>query len=275
MTSKDPADHREWTAVDQTADPEAFVRFLGASRASAIAAAERDPQAAFAYLDVHEGQRILDAACGRGDVAILLARLVGSTGQVIGVDLSETMIRAAQARLQDTELPVAFHVGDITALDFPPATFDRTWSARVLEHLPDPRAAVRELVRVTCPGGLVVLQEPDYDTFVIEATDRDMSRAFTRFFSDRVIRNGQIGRALPDLLREAGLADIAVDLVPVRSNYDTMREMITSIAERAIAEGAMESVAARIWLADVHTRGAAGTYLGAFLLFRVAGTVPV
>jgi ubiquinone/menaquinone biosynthesis C-methylase UbiE len=275
MTSKDPADHRKWTAVDQTADPEAFVRFLGATRASAIAAAERDPQAAFAYLDVQEGQHILDAACGQGEVAGLLARLVGPTGQVIGVDLSETMIRAAQARLEGTAQPVAFRVGDITALDFPSAAFDRTRAARVLEHLPDPRAALRELVRVTCPGGLVVLQEPDYDTFVIEATDRDMSRAFTRFFSDRVIRNGQIGRALPDLLREAGLTDIAVDLVPVRSNYDALREMITSIAERAIVEGALEAAAARMWLADIHARGAAGTYLGAFLLFRVVGTVPV
>jgi ubiquinone/menaquinone biosynthesis C-methylase UbiE len=275
MTSKDPADHREWMAVDQTAEPEAFVRFLSDTRASAIAAAERDPQAAFAYLDVHAGQRILDAACGLGDVAGLLARLVGPTGQVIGVDLSETMIRAAQARLQGAELPVEFRVADIMALDFPPATFDRTRAARVLEHLPHPRAAVRELVRVTRPGGLVVLQEPDYDTFVIEAADRDMSRAFTRFFSDRVIRNGQIGRTLPELLREAGLTNIAVDLQPVLSNYTALREMIASSAERAIAEGAMEEATTRAWLADINVRGAAGTYVAALLLFRVAGTVPV
>ncbi|HEX9057196.1 MAG TPA: methyltransferase domain-containing protein [Ktedonobacterales bacterium] len=275
MTSKDPADHREWTAVDQTADPEAFVRFLSATRASAIAAAERDPQAAFAYLDVREGHRILDAACGQGDVTGLLARLVGPTGQVIGVDLSETMIRAAQARLQGTALPVAFHVGDITALDFPPATFDRVRAARVLEHLPDPRAAVRELMRVTCPGGRVALQEPDYDTFVIAGADRDMSRTFTRFFSDRVIHNGQIGSTLPELLREAGLTDITVDLLPVRSNYTAVREMLASVTERAIAEGAMEETPGRAWLADIDARGAAGTYVAAFLLFRVAGTVPV
>jgi ubiquinone/menaquinone biosynthesis C-methylase UbiE len=274
MASEDPADHREWTAVDQTSDPKAFVRFLSATRANAIAAAERDPQSAFAYLDVHEGQRILDAACGLGDVTRLLARLVGPTGRVVGVDLSETMIHAAQARAQGTELPVEFRVGDITTLDFAPETFDRTWAARVLEHVPDPRAAIRELVRVTRPGGLVVLQEPDYDTFVIEATNRDMSRAFTRYFSDRVIRNGQIGRTLPDVLREAGLTDITVDLQPVLSNYTAVQGMIVSSVERAITEGAMDEAAARAWLADIDARGMAETYVAAFLLFRVTGIVP-
>ncbi len=277
MTSEHLADQNQWTAVDQTNDPQAFVRFLSTTRARTIEAAERDPRAAFAYLDVHEGQRILDAACGLGHVACILARLVGPTGQVIGVDRSETMIRHAEARTHAphaSALSVAFRQGDITALDFPESTFDRAHAARVLEHVPDPSVAVGELVRVTRPGGLVALVEPDYDSYVIDADNRNMSRQFARFLSDRVIRNGQIGLKLPTLMRAAGLTDIRVEPQAVLSSYTGVRGLIESTVEQAITEGAMDGMAARSWLVDINARGTAGAYVAAFLLFRASGTVP-
>src|SRR5215475_14386226 len=82
--------------VDATDDPASCVGYLDAARATTWA---RDyKQRAFVLLDVRSGDRILDVGCGAGDDARALARAVGPTGRVIGVDNSATMVAEATRR---------------------------------------------------------------------------------------------------------------------------------------------------------------------------------
>jgi SAM-dependent methyltransferase len=268
-----PAGHANWAAIDETDDPDFFVRFLDASRSVAIQAARRDPAAFFAYLDVGPGNSILDVGCGLGDMARALARLVGATGRVVGVDYSASMIRLAKLRTSHDDGNVAFQRGDIMALDFPDATFDRARAEQVLQHVAEPGRAMSEMARVTRPGGRVVVLEPDWDTLVIDAEDLGTSQAFSAFNCTRVVRHGRIGRRLPTLFREAGLEDVSIVPQAILAGYEPTKEFVASNAARAVTEGAIDAAAARSWLDDLQARAADGRYVFAFTLFRVSGIV--
>lgn len=270
--SQTKASHAGWSEVDHTDDPQFFVRFLDSTRAPAAATARQDPAAFFAYLDVNPGQTVLDAGCGLGEMARLIAGLVGSSGRVVGVDFSETMVQEARRRSEGTNLSVEFRQGDIMALDFADDTFDRARVEQVLQHIPRPEKGVAELYRVTKPGGRIAVLEPDWDTAVIDAADIEMSRQFTRFNSDS-IAHGPIGRQLPRLFKDVGLVDVEVAPRVIVSSYPTIREWITSNVDRAVDQGAMEEGQARAWLDDLAARDEAGLFFAAFIMFQVTGTV--
>lgn len=104
------------------------------------------------------GERVLDVACGTGVVAVAAARVVGPSGEVLGIDLSQRMVEAAQRHADGLGLPNAkFERMDAERLDLPDARFDLVLCALGLMYLPDPGAALREMHRVLRPGGRVVL----------------------------------------------------------------------------------------------------------------------
>jgi SAM-dependent methyltransferase len=268
-----PADHAIWTAVDTSDDPAFFIRFLDASRARIVASAASDPGVFFAYLDVHPGQRVLDAACGVGELTRLLGRLVAPNGEVVGVDFSTTMVKEASRRAEQGDVPVRFEQGDIMALNFPDNSFDRARAEQVLQHIPRPETALAELTRVTRPGGLVAAMEPDWDTLVIDADNLAMSRAFTVYNSTVVVPHGYIGRQLPTMFRDAGLVDVGCTATVLLPPYPALREFIESNTRNAVAGGFMAQRDATAWLRDLEARNAGGRFFAAFSYFQVIGRV--
>ena len=108
----------------------------------------------FAYLQICPGDRILEVGCGTGDLLRPLARLVGPTGHIVGVDKSSTMIGEAQRRTSDASLPLDFQIGTAYQLEFPGSSFDICSATAVLAHLEDPAAALAEMTRVVRAEGL-------------------------------------------------------------------------------------------------------------------------
>jgi ubiquinone/menaquinone biosynthesis C-methylase UbiE len=112
-----------------------------------------------AYLLPHlrPGDRLLDVGCGPGTITADLAAAV-APGRVVAIDRAETVL--AEAR---TAVPIAeVRTGDVYALDEPDGSFDVAHAHQVLQHLTDPVAALREMRRVTRPGGLVAIRDADY-----------------------------------------------------------------------------------------------------------------
>ena len=107
--------------------------------------------ALLARLDVKPGERVLDVACGTGTLARELARIVGTDGEVVAVDLSQAMIDVAASRPGTPA--VRYRRMDAQALDFPSGSFDVVTCCFGLMYLPDPERALAQMRRVLRPGG--------------------------------------------------------------------------------------------------------------------------
>ena len=112
---------------------------------------------------ISEGMRILDVGSGAGDVAILLASLVGPEGEIVGTDPALTAIEAAEKRVKTSSLAnVKFRHGDPAAMPFD-KPFDAVVGRYVLQFIPDPSAAIARLASHLRHGGLMFFHELDWD----------------------------------------------------------------------------------------------------------------
>lgn len=109
------------------------------------------------WLDAKPQDRILDGACGRGFV-LNFVRAV-SQCKLVGQDLEYRYVRLAHTQLAERALHLLN--GDLCHLPFASGTFDKVLLAEVLEHLADDRAGLAEAVRVTRPGGLILVSVPN------------------------------------------------------------------------------------------------------------------
>jgi ubiquinone/menaquinone biosynthesis C-methylase UbiE len=266
--------NRGFTDVDRTADPAAFVRHLDVLRA--LPAAAPYWRRKYELLAVGPGQRVLDLGCGAGGDTLALARLVGPTGRVVGIDRSEAMLAEARRRAGSRGLPVEFRSGDAHALDLPDGTFDVCHADRVLRHVADPPRVLGELVRVARPGGRLVVMEPDSETVAVDAPDRGLTRTLLNLACDGV-RQGWMGRQLYALCRAAGLADVAVEAVPViLTDFAAADRLLWlgSTARRAVDEGVVSAAAAAAWLEGLREADRAGRFFAAIEGFLVSGRKP-
>lgn len=104
--------------------------------------------------------RILDIGTGPGQIPMLLAeRLPDVT--IVGVDLSEQMLRLAERRRVQSahRARIEFRIADAKNLPFPSASFDVVASNTILHHISDPRLFLSEAWRVLKPGGTFLIRD--------------------------------------------------------------------------------------------------------------------
>jgi SAM-dependent methyltransferase len=111
------------------------------------------------WLAVPAGSQWLDVGCGTGALSQTILQFA-EPASVMGVDRSEGFITFAREHTADSR--VHFEVGDATALNADPGTFDAAVSGLVLNFVPQPERAVAEMNRVTRTGGLVAAYLWDY-----------------------------------------------------------------------------------------------------------------
>jgi ubiquinone/menaquinone biosynthesis C-methylase UbiE len=122
----------------------------------------REPvlRSAIQALQFPSGSRGLDAGCGIGLQALLLAETVGPAGHVTGLDLSPEFLVYAKDIVKKAGLSeqVSFREGDVNKLPFDDDTFDWAWSVDCVGYAPiEPLPLVKELARVVKPGGSVAI----------------------------------------------------------------------------------------------------------------------
>ena len=153
------------------------------------------------------GMRVLDIGCGAGDVAFLAGALVGTTGQVVGVDRAAAALEKARARAKEKSLSnVTFRESDLAAMEFD-ESFDAVIGRYVMCFQPDPVALLGKIAGLLRPGGIVAFHEPD----------RDLMRSYPpaptydlacRWLSETYRRSGvdvSIGTKLYSMFQDAGL----------------------------------------------------------------------
>ena len=123
----------------------------------------REPilRAAIQALKLPPGSRRLDAGCGIGLQALLLAEEVGPDGHVVGLDISPKFLLHAERNVKGSGLSerISFHEGDINRLPFDNDSFDWIWSTDCVGYptAEEPLPLLRELARVVKPGGKVAI----------------------------------------------------------------------------------------------------------------------
>jgi len=164
--------------------------------------------------------RVLDAGCGRGDHLHQFAR-VATAGQVVGLDVSERVLATAQQELDQSGMRaprVTVQQGDVNALTLGTGEFDLAWVSHVLHFQPDPVAAVRQLARVTKPGGRVVVRE-NFSLRVMLPRDTGVGRpgldarltaVFNEWFEADRLSRGRVPMGWRGVLARAGIAETRV-----------------------------------------------------------------
>jgi ubiquinone/menaquinone biosynthesis C-methylase UbiE len=154
------------------------------------------------------GQRVLDLGSGVGDVAMIAARLVGPSGEVVGVEGDPRSIARARARAAEAGLHnVSFIQSDVCR--FPEdQLFDAAVGRYILMFLPDPVAVLRSVSQVVRPGGVLAFQESCFSSFLRLSAPLPLWAACASLMIETFQRAGastEMGPALHRIFQEAGL----------------------------------------------------------------------
>jgi ubiquinone/menaquinone biosynthesis C-methylase UbiE len=155
------------------------------------------------------GLDLLDVGCGPGSITIDLASAV-APGRVRGVDVTEDALRQARNSADERGVAVQFAVDDTYRLSDPDDSYDVTHAHQVLQHLSDPVAALREMRRVTRPGGVVAVRDADYAAFTWWPADERLD-AWLELYRAVALGNDaepDAGRRLLAWAHEAGFTEV-------------------------------------------------------------------
>lgn len=177
---------------------------------------------------------VLDAGCGTGSLAFALASNP-RIGCVTGVDIASEYI--AHASMNRADPCVRFEIGDVTQLRFEDAFFDHTLSSLVLQFVPEPDRAIREMRRVTRSGGIVaaatwdtrggvVVQRMFFDTAAVIDTNGARHRAVA------CAREMSRKDGLVTAWRNAGLVNVEADSLTIRMDFESFLDFWSSIDGR-------------------------------------------
>ena len=154
--------------------------------------------------------RLLDVGSGPGTITLDLAGRL-TEGFVEAVDSAPAAVAAARHAADSAGTAnVRFAVGDVYALDFADDCFDVSHAHQVLQHLADPVAALRELRRVTRPGGLVAVRDADYASMTWFPDVPELERWLSVYRQVARSMGGEpdAGRRLKEWVRRAGFTEL-------------------------------------------------------------------
>lgn len=183
------------------------------------------------HVDVDEGARVIDVACGTGIVGRLVAEKVGKSGSVVGVDLNAGMIEVAKQSAPETDANVEWRQGDVSALPFPDASFDMAFCQQGLQFFPDKLAALKEMRRVLVPGGTLILTVWSS----VPPSNAAFADALSRYVSAEVAKTSLAPFAFQDseviqaLFVESGFSEIQRETMVLERRIGPAEESIPKI----------------------------------------------
>jgi ubiquinone/menaquinone biosynthesis C-methylase UbiE len=183
----------------------------------------------FREAGIGPGQRVLDLGSGVGDVAMLTARLVGPSGEVVGAERDMRSIARARARVAEAGLRnVSFTQSDVNQIQSS-KPFDAAVGRFILMFVSDPVTIVSSLVQLVRPGGIFAFQEPSWAPIFPITTHLPLWSAAASLMYETMRRSGanpEMGLALYRIFQEAGLPAPTMQMeVPLGDDPDFIRWM--------------------------------------------------
>jgi ubiquinone/menaquinone biosynthesis C-methylase UbiE len=259
----------EFVELDRSDDPQFFVDFL--DLVDQVPQMKELRVATYRAMHLSPGDHVLDVGCGIGTVVAEMSDYVGSTGRAVGLDISSEMIAEAQFRNQHRS-NVVLSLSPATAIGYRDKTFDAVRMERVLLHVPDRKRAMSEAVRVTKPGGRLVIVDLDVDSVATFSRNRDRTRRMTALIADSFVHSNS-GRELPSLFRQAGLQDISVDFAVVPMPLDFCLQAGRGALLAAAEKGLVNQSEVDAWYSDLVELDRTGEFFQSVTFTIVSGTV--
>ena len=154
--------------------------------------------------NLEPGTRVLEVGCGVGAVLAVLGQEYPGV-ELFGVDIEQKQLDFARGHLERAGVEATLRQADALALPFESGTFDHVWMMWLLEHVPDPPAALREARRVLVPDGRITAIEVDYSTCRAEPSTPALEALFRAMVHGMAASGwSDAGTRLPGWLREAG-----------------------------------------------------------------------
>jgi len=154
--------------------------------------------------NLEPGTRVLEVGCGVGAVLAVLGQEYPGV-ELFGVDIEQKQLDFARGHLERAGVEATLRQADALALPFESGTFDHVWMMWLLEHVPDPPAALREARRVLVPDGRITAIEVDYSTCRAEPSTPALEALFRAMVQGMAASGWRdAGTRLPGWLREAG-----------------------------------------------------------------------
>ncbi len=263
-----------WSDVDRTQHSSRIIDYLDLLRSQPPF--QRMKERTFEWMLEAGPEQILDVGCGTGaDVIDLAERLKASgTARVVGVDRSRDLVTEARSRADAADLSVSveFRTADATDLDFPDATFDAVRTDRVLQHLDQPEQGLLEMIRVTRPGGRVVISDVDHGGLMVDCS-HPMLMQRIHHFVEAALTHPWIGRRLPVMFRDAGLSDLRVDVQVAYLSFEFITQMVglSEVMTGMTQAGVFTKREAGALAEDLNSRGASGRWYAGIPVFIVHG----
>ncbi|MBV9274231.1 MAG: class I SAM-dependent methyltransferase [Verrucomicrobia bacterium] len=162
----------------------------------------------FQEAGIGSGQRVLELGAGVGDVAMLVARIVGPSGKVVAIERDARTINRARARASEAGLGNIDFVQTDVAEYSTELEFDATVGRYILQFLPDPAATLRSLAKYIRPGGILAFQEGSWIPFVSLSAHVPLWHAAVSLLHQAGVRSGvnlEMGPGLHKAFQDAGL----------------------------------------------------------------------
>jgi SAM-dependent methyltransferase len=227
---------------------------------------------------------VLDVGCGLGHWGVLLASVMPGDVRVTGVEREPSWVEQARARAATLGLAARFSYqqGEAERLPFPDDSFDLTTCQTVLIHLRDPAAAIAEMRRVTRPGGLVAVAEPNNlsNALLLDSVSNQASvdeivelLRFQLTCERGKVALGEgdnsLGDRVPGLFVAQGLVEVDAR---VNDRANPVFPPYATAAQHAFVEEERDRLARRLWIwSEADTRryflgggGAAGDFAAQF-----------
>ncbi len=233
-------------------------------------------QCTYELMQLTEGVQVLDIGCGPGIDTIALARQVGVTGKVFGVDIDREMLQQADdyARQEGLSDRIKHREADVLGLPFDDVSLDACRAERLFQVLPAryvPQEVLQEICRVVKPGGGVVLADTDWATASVDYPDYELERRLMNYFAYSMRPNGIAGRQFYRLMLEAGLRDISINTFPMVLNDFSQTPFGQWLVDEAIKSGTATAEEMSAWLSTHQEESGQGRFYASVNMVVVSG----